>query len=218
MRISEQLYRIFKFATNALSFTFWAIILFSFNTPAVAVLTFISAVIHECGHITALVLTGNFRGLVHFVPVGVRLYSRRQIGYRDELLILLAGPVANLLASLLLYLLSLLFGRYFLIFSLLNLFTAISNLMPIEGYDGYKILDIAICMKEGFKNGFQLLRGVSFAFSVILTFLSLYLILKVGEGFWIFGIFFFSLLSRLFKSKNIKKRDFGRFREKKRVI
>ena len=218
MKNSIELRRLFKFITSTLSFIFWGIILFGFNTPAIAVLTFISAVIHEFGHIAALLFTGKFRGLPHLRISGMRLYSKEHLSYRDELIILLSGPLANLFAFLLLYLLSLLLGKYFFIFSMLNLFTAISNLFPIEGYDGYKIVSTLISMLGGGKSLWKILSGVSFAFSVMLTFLSLYLIMKMGEGFWIFGIFFISLLTRLFKSKNIKKRDFGRFREKKRVF
>lgn len=217
MKKSSPLHRIFKFIVNLLSFVFWAVILFGFNTPGVAILTFLCAVIHECGHITALVFTGNFRGLPHFALSGMRLSSKTNISYRDELLILIAGPFVNLLASLFFYFLSLVFGEYFLIFSILNLFTAISNLVPIEGYDGYKILVVLLSML-GVEGGFRIISIISFSFLVILTFLSLYLIMKLGEGYWIFGIFFISLLDSLFKSKNIKKRDLKRFCEKRRVF
>ena len=200
------------------SFLFWALILFGFNSPSVAVLTLICALIHECGHITAQVFTGNFRGLPHFSLYGMRLRSGERVSYRDELLILAAGPVANLLTFLFFYLLSVIFGGCFFIFAMLNLFTAIGNLAPICDTDGYKIITLLISLFGLGCGAWRTLSAVSFAFTAILTFLSLYLIMKVGDGYWIFGFFFFSMLHTLFKAKNIKKRDFGRFKEKKRAF
>ncbi len=205
MKIKARLKSVFIFAKNALSLCFWLLMLFSFNVPAVAVLTFISAVIHECGHVAAAVFTGNYRGLPHFALSGVRLRAARGIGYRDELIILCSGPLANFAAFLFLYLLSLVFGKYLFIFALLNLFTGISNLLPVEGYDGYKILNAIINMKLWGAGAYRAISGISHFLVACLTFLSLYFIMTVGEGYWIFGIFFISMLCTLFKAKNIKK-------------
>ena len=205
-----------NFIINCLSFLFWALVLIGFNTPYVAVLTLISALIHECGHIAALAFTGNFTAFPRFAVSGMRLSRKPHISYRDELIVIISGPLSNIASFLFFYLLSLIFGEYFFTFALLNLLTAISNLLPIEGYDGYKILNTLLSAYGLGARGYRVIQRISLLFVTLLTFLSLYLIMKVGSGYWIFGIFFVSMLLSLFKSKNIKKRDFGRFREKKR--
>lgn len=218
MKIISIFKKLARLAVNLLSFLFWAMILFGFNSPSVAVLTLLAALIHECGHIAAQIFTENFRGLPHFSLCGMKLRSVGRVCYKDELLILAAGPAANLFTFLFFYLLTVIFGGGFFIFALLNLFTAIGNLAPLYDTDGYKIITLLYSsLGLGF-GAWRALSAVSFAFTVILTFLSLYLIMKVGDGFWIFIIFFFSLLNTLFNSKNIKKRDITRFKEKKRAF
>ena len=207
MKIGANGHRALKFLVNALSLSFWLLMLFGFNSPCIAVLTFISAAIHECGHIGAMLHTGNYRGLPYFALSGMRLRSASGIGYRDELIILCAGPLANFAAFFILYLLSKFFGEYIYIFALLNLLTGISNLLPVEGYDGYKIINALVNMTGGGAAAYRVLRATSQVLLGFLTFLSLYLILKVGEGYWIFGIFFVSMLLTLFKAKNIKKEN-----------
>ena len=197
--------KLFNALIGVTSFLFWAFMLFGFNTPYIAILTVICAVIHEGGHLIALILTGGYTGLPRFVLSGFRLRSRSFISYKAELFVLLAGPIANILSFIFMYLLSRLFGSYFYIFALLNLMTAISNLIPVKNYDGYKIIAAMIEMHGGSERSVKLLCAFSFSLVCILTFLSLYFIMKVGEGYWIFGIFFVSMLREVLRSKNIKK-------------
>lgn len=197
--------KVFNVLIGILSFLFWAFMLFGFNAPYIAILTVICAVIHEGGHLIALILTGGYTGLPRFVLSGFRLRSRCFISYKAELFVLLAGPLANILSFIFMYALSFIFGRYFFVFALLNLMTAISNLIPVENYDGYKIIGTLIEMHGFTERSVKLLRAVSFSLICILTFLSLYFIMTVGEGYWVFGIFFVSLLSAMLGSKNVKK-------------
>lgn len=209
----SRLRRFISFLIGFLSFCFWGLMLFGFNKPYIAILTVLSAIIHEAGHITALSALGGGLSLPRFVLSGFRIRAARPLSYRDELYVLIAGPLSNILSFLFFYLLSLIFGMYFRIFAIINLLTALSNLIPVEGYDGYKIINTARLLKNHTADGSPALRCLSFASVCVMTFLSLYFIMKVGDGYWVFAIFFISLIVSIFRSKNIKKRDLKRFRE-----
>jgi Zn-dependent protease len=83
------------------------------------------------------------------VPVarGVRLKTRVPLSYRQELIVALAGPVANLACALL----GKLCGSFFpcaIDFGQISLVTALCNLIPMAELDGEKILNclLAPCM------------------------------------------------------------------------
>ena len=110
------------------------------------------------------------------------------------------GPLLNLVLGIPLMLL---FGEfdYLFTFGLLNVMTAVSNLLPIEGYDGYKIFSFLLCSCKCEQKYEGTLLTLSFIFSACLALFALYLILVLGEGYWTFAIFFTSFLSSLYKKK-----------------
>ena len=180
---------------------FWISVLFGFDTPAIAIMTLIVAVIHELGHILALSLFGNGNIVPKGHLTGFRLKSNAMSSYKRELIVLSAGPLANIVASVLFLPFLIFFGSYGLLFISLNVLTAMSNLIPEEGYDGYGIL--TLLRERSGKSPLPLMR-VSFFVSVFFTFFSLYLIGRVGGGFWIFGIFFISVITKI---RNMLKYD-----------
>ncbi len=182
--------------TYFLPVLFWFSLLFGFDTPAIAVLTAITATVHELGHVTAMLFLKSGEPLPKGHLTGLRLAIRRGASYRHEIITLAAGPLFNLAAAILSLPLVLFFGDYAWLFISLNLMTALSNLIPVEGYDGYGILTLQREMSG--QSTLPLLR-ISFFISVFFTFLSLYLIGRLGGGFWIFFIFFISVLSKIKK-------------------
>ena len=177
---------------------FWIFIIFGFDTPSVAVLTLIAAVIHEGGHILTAGLFGVRRGAPLGVMSGMRIRLFGCTSYRARILILLAGPFANIAAALFTPFIPLP-RDYLSLFAMLNIATALSNLLPSEGYDGYGAL-YALFESSGIEWGLRLLPRLSLFVSVLLSFFSLYLIGRVGRGYWIFGVFFSSLIAKLSKS------------------
>lgn len=180
---------------------FWISVIFGFDAPGVAVLTLIVAVIHELGHITAMIILRGGKIIPRGHATGFRLSTSHDNSYKTEALILSAGPLANLAAGVLFLPLVLFFGEYGLLFISLNILTALSNLIPAEGYDGYGILSL---FREWRGKSVLPLMRLSFFVSVFFSFFSLYLIGRVGGGFWIFGLFFFSVISKI---KNMLKYD-----------
>ena len=208
--------RLFKRALEAmikiLPALFWILFMFAFDAPFVAILTLICAAAHELGHIAALYkLTGGYK--LKAVFSGLRLGAEAHISYTDEIIIAAFGPLVNLL----LFLLLLPFysrSDYIMIFGALNLFTALSNLIPIEGYDGYRIIECIIMKNSLGVSHSRILQTVSLGVTIILTFFSLYLIRSFDGGYWIFLLFIAVLIKKVksdekvfFTRKNEISRD-----------
>lgn len=185
-------------AGDVLPLLFWLMIIFGFDTPYIATLTIIAAVIHELGHSVAIMALSRsgYMPMVHVT--GFRFKRADTLGYKEEIIILAMGPVFNITAFLLcLPFLSAMEG-YIGTFAAVNLITALSNLLPVESYDGYGILRELFTYTENVRM-LYLIERLSFFISLSFTFLSLYLIDKFGSGYWIFGIFFFMMLAKLIK-------------------
>ena len=124
-------------AYSILPMIFWVSIIFGFDAPYVAVLTIISAVIHELGHYAAIAYFTKESAKVRPHASGFRIKRSSQLSYGKEIAILLAGPIANLVLFFLSIPLGNSFEGYARIFGYINLATGLSNLLPFEGYDGY---------------------------------------------------------------------------------
>ena len=179
---------------RALSTVFWILILFSFEQPELAITTLICALIHELGHLVCIILLSKegfkFRGVVN----GFRIRPKGMRSYDEQILIYLSGPFANIFALFVCLILSFFTGMNFMMIGIINLVTALSNLLPIKGYDGYGAL-------QAFMKKCELsevaLRGLSYLSSALifsLCIFSLYLIDRHNGGYWIFAVFFVSML------------------------
>ncbi len=194
---NHKIKKAFTYLTNYfLPMLFWLSVLFGFDTPMVAVLTVITAVIHELGHIFAISLSSGDIKAPRGHLTGFRISHGENTSYKREIFILASGPIFNLVAAIIALPFVIILGDYGWLFISLNAMTALSNLIPAEGYDGYGILT-ALGEWSG-KSTLPLLR-ISFFMSIFFTFFSLYLIGRLGGGFWIFAIFFVSVLTKLRK-------------------
>ena len=183
------------FSDSVLPIIFWISVIFGFDAPYVAILTIICAIFHELGHYLAIVISGG-KGALRGHSSGFRIARCDTAAHRKEILVLLSGPLANIL----LFLITLPFGNalggYLSTFAFINLATGLSNLLPLEGYDGYGALSELFATWERY-DLIRRLESLSFIFSISLTFVSLYLIDRFSEGYWIFGLFFFMTLSKI---------------------
>lgn len=187
------------FAKRALSLLFLLLISFGFDLPYLAVLTLISAFIHEMGHLIMIrLIRGEMPSAPNAMLSGFRIEVKRHLSYKSELLVCLAGPFVNV--TVFFVTLPFYFSEYIFVFGIINLMSALTNLLPIEGYDGYKILSSILYNSPLEKHACSILFFLSIFFSAGLTFLSLYFLTKIGEGYWMFAIFFTSLLATLRKT------------------
>ncbi|HBJ18246.1 MAG TPA: hypothetical protein DDY70_00650 [Clostridiales bacterium] len=201
--------RALSFLERLLTLLFFLLLLFSFDAPALAVMTLLSALMHEGGHLLALYALGIRGGRFSPHLNGMVCTPRRPLSYREEIIVAAAGPLTNLIFALLFLFLLPLGRSFFAAFIFCELLTALSNLLPVHGYDGERILT-AVLASRGYTGSFA--ERLSLVLTVVLVFLSLFLIGGLGEGYWIFGVFFVSLLLRLKEGQN---ENFRRFREEK---
>ena len=89
------------FAGSVLPIIFWLSVIFGFDAPYFAILTIISALIHELGHGWAIAVLSDTGGGIRGHSTGFRIKTRSMLSYSREIAILLAGPFVNILIFLL---------------------------------------------------------------------------------------------------------------------
>ena len=193
--IRERFYKALNAATLVLPVLFWTLVIYAFDEPLVAGLTVAAALIHESGHLLYSLVSGR-KTYLYGAFSGFRIRRTEHRSYGDEIMLYLSGALFNLLASL--FVLPCVSRSYYaLLFLSLNLATAISNLLPIRGQDGYGILRTLLEMKSAGSSMHGLLNGASFVTTAFLSLLSLYLMQKCNGGYWIYSIFILSLFSEM---------------------
>ena len=192
--------KILNFLLEILRAGFWFCLLFALDRPYLAVLTLLSLAFHEAFHIFALMrLARGARMRTHLC--GLRIYPNEVLSYREQRRIAAAGPLGGLIGALLCFIFSPLAPSYLMDFALCHLLTSLSNLLPIEGYDGHRILKTTLAL-HGNGDADKIAGALSFFFSAVLTLASLSVFGILGEGLWASGAFLFSLLVSLPERKN----------------
>lgn len=192
VRLSELLFKI-------LPIFFWGFLIFGFDEPYIAVITIISALIHECGHIFYILIRKGRSLSIRGVAWGFRIRKEAMLSYNEEITLYLSGPLANIIAFVCLSFLAPVLSDRLWLFAIINLATALSNLLPIEGYDGYGAILAALNKRDTSGKYALALRNLSSALTFLFCIFSLYLIDRHNGGYWIFAIFFISMLERIKK-------------------
>ena len=157
-----------------------------------------AAAIHELAHIFAASSLGISIGSLRLGIFGASLsIDQSTASYKDELLIALAGPAANLVCSAL----TVLFLPTSLpavnMFLGTSLFLGLLNLLPISDFDGGRILFCALATHTSLSVAQTIIRISSFVFIFSLWALSVYLILRLGASLSLF-VFSASVFCRIF--------------------
>ena len=186
--------RVLNLTIRILSGIFWILLLFGFDEGGSGILTICAALIHEAGHCAAHFMIGAGTALPHTSLLGFGLLPRRLLSYKEEIFVAAAGPLANLIALVLL--LPLCFSEEARLFALVNLLCAVSNLLPVKSYDGYRILSSAFSLL-GIPRAMLAIDALSFAIASAAVLISLCAIYFLDAGYWIFGVFFIFLLKEV---------------------
>lgn len=195
---------IIKAFERFLPLLFWVFFLYGFDEPYFAGLTVIAAVIHECGHEGLLLWRTGRPSPIKSVLSGMRINKSRTLSYRDEALLYLCGPLANLCAGALSLLLLPVIGGAALPFSVINLASAAANLLPVEGYDGYGAVRALFLLYDAPEFCHRILSATSLTVIAVMCFLSLYLMDRLDGGYWIYAVFISTLISR-FSRDNVRR-------------
>ncbi len=193
---------------SALPLLFWMSVLLAFDEIYVAVLSIIAIMTHEAGHLLVYLFLGKKCRLLAKLD-GLRISGHGSLSHTSQLAVYAAGPSMNILAAI--TALPLIENDYFKALFAVQIMYAVSNLLPIRGSDGYGIID-SICnaLGDGYKHG-RLLDSISLLTVILLSYFSLYVMVKLNSGYWMYFIFLTQLISHLVYSNS-------QFREKTRVF
>ena len=189
----------FSLIVSILPVIFWLCLIYSFDEKIGASVTILAMIIHEFGHLSCIfLLTGKIR-----IPkgnfAGLRITENTMATYMQQLLLYASGASFNLIAIALMVIFHGWSHQYGIMFITINFATAISNLLPIDGYDGYKIiLTLINCFNLGY-GAYVFLEIISFIFTFLMSIVSLFLVYTFGNGYWIMGIFITATINKLSK-------------------
>lgn len=115
-----------------------------FDKTNSALLCLFSALLHECGHLSALFLFKETPKEIVFTPFGIRIERKNSntLSFSKEAVCAFAGPLVNLILAFIFK------GSYF---SKINLAIGFLNLLTCEPLDGSKILENILKTKMNFE-------------------------------------------------------------------
>ena len=175
---------------------FWILVMLGFDGVDGALITLLAVLIHEMGHLAALFILGHKDGVPLPRMPGFSIKVCSTLSYKKDIAVAASGPLANLLTALILLPARQMAEPLILI----SILTAISNLLPVRGYDGYRILESAIALSGASRFLGRLPDILSFCTVVAAVLLSLYFIYTFDAGYWIFGVFFIFLIREVKKT------------------
>lgn len=133
----------FRFKTGNIVFSFdfsfllFNGLIFTFRDLSLIASFYAVCFIHETGHILAVNLTkGNIRS-VDFSGMGIKITTSPPTTSGSGIFILLSGPLLNIAVFALMY-----FSGKNSLFSMLNLWEGIINLLPLPFLDGGAVIKI----------------------------------------------------------------------------
>lgn len=186
---------------SLLPLLFWVLLLFGFDCKYIAVLTLLSAALHELGHLTVYkAVSGEFarpRGHLSGFRINIA-EGGRSLSYAKQAAVSLGGPGINVALAALFSPFSSRLNGYVGQFCAVNALTALSSLLPVEGYDGYGAARLLLLGRglDGLARG---LEYISFIITSLITVFSLYLMNFAVNGPWLFGVFFALMLEKISK-------------------
>lgn len=173
----------------------------------------LAAALHECGHLLAARLLHIPLRLLELDLMGAKLYPVSAIpSYRAEALLAAAGPLCSILLALPF------FGTripFFVALRTATLSFALFNLLPIEGFDGGRVLHSLCACRFGESAARRVLFASSYLSLLFLFALAACLLLRYGEDATL-AVLSASLFARLFLSLDTPVKGAKRGCRKKR--
>lgn len=144
-----------------------------------------AAAVHEAGHILVLRLFGAPSGRLRLTPAGgVIQTSDLCLSYPREMIAVLAGPAANLLAGVFLNALSSIYPQA-AAFAGAHWTLGIFNLLPAAPLDGWRWLQLLLCWGLGPDTGNRIAAVFGCFGAVLLSGTILFLMILSGGNLWL---------------------------------
>lgn len=186
-----------RFLIQPLALIYLLFMLFC-DKSGLAAMSLLAAALHEVGHLVAARAMRIPIGAMRFDLLGARIDVKgRILSYGEEWLLCASGPLSSLACSLV--------GSFFwshsrlaIAFSCASLLLGLLNLLPIQTFDGGRMLECALLSFTTPQKTGSILRGCTFLFLWLLWAFSAYLMIKIADGISLF-FFTLTLLARFFE-------------------
>lgn len=164
---------------------------------------FISAILHEIGHIAAMIYFGKSIKKIEFGFANIDLFMEQKKSACDTfeiVMIFLSGSLFNFLISMFFKILYLVFGVTLLnVIFYQNLFLGIINLLPIYSLDGEHLCRIFLESRFGDKNTDKIVLALSFVFTLPILIIGFLLLLHSKYNFSLFLVCIYLISLFVFK-------------------
>lgn len=147
-----------------------------------------SVLIHEAGHLAVMFISG-FRPesiKISLFEISINDFSREQRSRKQNLLIIIFGPLCNFNCFILFYLLYLICGLQLIELAYTNLFLCLFNLLPVMSLDGGQLLYLILSCRLSFEKSEKVVN--------ILTFITIFPLAALGFLLLFNSYYNFSLL------------------------
>ena len=184
---------IIKSTVSLLPIAIFVLIIYAFDTPFLATATLLCAGLHEVGHLILIKILGYGADLKGVLS-GLKIYVGGTVCYRHTMLIALGGPLMNLTLALISLPLSAVFRDFATCFCLVNLISAICNLLPLVNNDGYNILLSLLRLKLDEYDSQRIMIGISSILSSLICIFSLWAMSRLDAAYWCYFISMYLLV------------------------
>ena len=150
-----------------------------------------SILMHELGHIFAMVLYGKKINAVEISGLGVTIETSEGLtSYTGEIFVSCFGPIVNSILAIISYILIRLNinTEYSVFLFCCNALYAVINILPAKGLDGGRILENLLLKYFSFDRAEKILSEISLCFVVLLWVISVYVLIKTTWNFTLFSI------------------------------
>ena len=172
-----------------MKFSFFSILLvvaYIMSGNKLTLISLFASAIHELGHIIAArVLKIKFSEF-RIGALEARLkVSKNMCSYKNEALLCLSGPLANLLCASVVYIIGIK-NENILVFAFFSVGLAVLNLLPVRSFDGGRIFEAILNKFLPFEIGSKIIDFTSFMIVFSLWSISVYFLLKYSSSINLF--------------------------------
>lgn len=166
-------------------------LLMCFNTGDEIRCGILFSLLHEFGHLFAIVACGERPETVRFGIFGMTIVRKSDItqDYKKEFITAISGPLMNFFLFLIFVVCYAVFKREILLKSaVINLVIGLFNITPVFSLDGGRALESVLSQKLPRDRCEKAVKAVSAAFLVPMTALGFYILIKSGYNFTFLAI------------------------------
>lgn len=189
-----------------ITFLFVAFIAFilTMKAPSNVLITVMSSLIHEVGHLLIMFILGSRPEKVRFELTGINIIRNQdmRISNKNEILISIGGPLANSFIFILCCLYLCFYkNNSILMFACINLILMTFNLLPIKGLDGGNALYFLLLQKYDSSFSAKIIYITSVIFIFLIFIWGIYAFVSTKYNFSIIIIAIFLTLSLFSKNE-----------------